>query len=248
MKKSEKYFLEKTRSKVTRAIEDFSLFQEKDRLLIGISGGKDSMALLDILANRKKALSFSFDIKAVHIQLTDIPYYTDAEYLNNFCKEREIEFELISSDKKIVQEDKQACFYCAWNRRRLLFDHAVNHNFNKVVLGHHKDDAVETLLMNMVYHGEFSSFPVKISMFDGHFDIIRPLIYLTDKELQRYIRLIEYTPLPYDCEFAATNKREDLKKFIHELKQIHPNAVNNIFKAMNNINKKHLPVKEKKPS
>jgi tRNA(Ile)-lysidine synthase TilS/MesJ len=239
--KKTKRFLERIRSKVSRAIADYQLIDDGDTVVVGVSGGKDSMALLDILYNRKKVLTFTYKIVAVHIQLTDVPYHTDAVYLSDFCKKRQIEFQLITDDTKIIKEGKQPCFYCAWNRRRLLFEFAAANGYKKVALGHHKDDAVETLLMNMIKHGEYSSFPVKLSMFDKSFDIIRPLIYTSGKELQRYIDIIGYKPLPYDCMYAEKNQREIYKSLIKEFYKISPEASHNIFKAMKNIDTKHLP-------
>jgi len=241
IKKADKKFLEKTRSKVRQALDDYQLIDPEDKILVGVSGGKDSMALLDILANRRKSYHYNYLIGAVHIQLTDVPYHTDAGYLKNYCAERNIDFHLITDDSPIISGEKQPCFYCAWNRRRLIFEFAVQNNYNKVALGHHKDDLVETLMMNMLQHGEMSAFPVKISMFDGAFDIIRPLIYTSDKELQRYIDIIGYKPLPYDCQFAETNRRKKIQNIIKSFYQIHPDATENIFKALKNIDFKHLP-------
>ena len=222
-------------------MHDYQLLNDDDTIVVGVSGGKDSMALLDILANRQKSFPVKYHIVAVHIQLTDVPYHTDDKYLKSFCESRDIDFQLITDDSKIIIEGKQPCFYCAWNRRKLIFQFAADHNYQKVALGHHRDDAVETLLMNMIQHGEMSSFPVKLSMFDGAFEIIRPLIYTTNKELERYINIIGYKPLPYDCEFAPTNQREEIKEVIKQFYQINPNATKNIFKAMTNIDEKYLP-------
>ncbi len=241
MNKANKRFIERVRTKVSRAVSDFELIQANDTVVVGISGGKDSMALLDILANRRLSSPFDYEIIAVHIQLTDVPYHTDAEYLREFCKSRNIRFDMIVDEQKIIQENKQPCFYCAWNRRKLLFEYTAKHQYQKIALGHHKDDAVETLLMNMIQHGEISAFPVKLPMFDGKFELIRPLIYTTNKELERYIGLIRYKPLPYDCQYAATNRREQIKSLIKQMYQIHPDAVSNIFKSMQHIDKKHLP-------
>ena len=241
MNKPDKHFLEKIRSKVGKAIADYQLIENNDKILVAISGGKDSMALLDILNNRKKALPIAFELKAVHIQLTDVPYHTDKKYLQEFCNQRNIEFELITDDTSIIQEGKQPCFYCAWNRRKLLFEYAAANGFNKLAFGHHMDDMVETLLMNMIYHAELSSFPVKIKMFDGILEIIRPLVYITEKELQRYVKLINYKPLPYDCPYAEFNHREKFRKLITKLYQFHPDATKNIFRSLKNIDLKHLP-------
>lgn len=244
MNKADKRFLERSRSKITKAIEDYSLINDGDTIVVGVSGGKDSMALIDILANRRLFSPLKYQIKAVHIQLTDVPYYTDDQYLKTFCESRGVEFELLVDEQKIIQEGKQPCFYCAWNRRKLLFEYTAKNNYQKIALGHHKDDVVETLLMNMIQHGEFSAFPVKLKMFDGQFELIRPLIYTTNKELERYTQLIGYKPLPYDCEYAATNRREQIKTLVRQMYEITPEAVSNIFKSMQNIDFKHLPLQK----
>ncbi len=241
MNKGDKRFLEKIRTKVSEAVRDYNLIKDGDTIVVGISGGKDSMALLDIIANRQVPSPVSYQIIAVHIQLTDVPYHTDYQYLESFCKSRNIDFVLIKDDKKIILDGQQPCFYCAWNRRKLLFEYTANNNYQSIAMGHHKDDAVETLLMNMIQHGEFSAFPVKLKMFDGQFNLIRPLIYTTNKELERYSKLIGYKPLPYDCEYAATNRREEIKTLIRKMYHIDPDASKNIFNAMRNINIKHLP-------
>jgi tRNA(Ile)-lysidine synthase TilS/MesJ len=243
--KTNKKYLERVRTKVSKAINDYALISDGDTIVVGVSGGKDSMALLDMLSNRQKSSKIHYNIIAVHIQLTDVPYHTNDAYLQSFCEARGIDFQLITDDAKIIIEGKQPCFYCAWNRRRLLFQFAAKNKYQKIALGHHRDDAVETLLMNMMQHGEMSSFPVKLSMFDGAFEIIRPLIYNSNKELERYINIIGYQPLPYDCEYAQSNQREDIKQLIKQFYSITPNASKNIFKAMTNIDLKHLPIKKK---
>ncbi len=244
MNKADKRFLERIRSKITKAVEDYGLINDGDTIVVGVSGGKDSMALIDILANRRLFSPLKYQIKAVHIQLTDVPYYTDDQYLKTFCESRGVEFELLVDEQKIIQEGKQPCFYCAWNRRKLLFEYTAKNNYQKIALGHHKDDVVETLLMNMIQHGEFSAFPVKLKMFDGQFELIRPLIYTTNKELERYTQLIGYKPLPYDCEYATTNRREQIKTLVQQMYEITPEAVSNIFKSMQNIDFKHLPLQK----
>jgi len=243
LNKNDKRFIERIRSKVSKAIDDYQLINNGDTIVIGISGGKDSMALLDILSNRQKSSAISYNLIAVHIQLTDVPYYTDEKYLETFCQDRNIKFQLIKDDAKIITEGKKPCFYCAWNRRKLLFKYTADHQYQKVAFGHHRDDAVETLIMNMIQHGEISSFPVKLNMFKGTFDIVRPLIYTTNKELKRYTDLIGYQPLPYDCKYATDNQREKIKVLVKQLYTISPNATENIFKAMTNIDLRHLPIK-----
>ncbi len=241
MKKNDKKFLEKVRFKVAKAIEDYQLIEEGDRILVAVSGGKDSMVLLDALNNRKKYFDFSFDLVAVNIELTDVGYRIEKEKIEKFCLERRIPFIYIKNDIKIVNHRKHPCFYCAWNRRKLIFEYAVSRGFNKVAFGHNRDDVVETLLMNMIYHAETSAFPVKLKMFENKLEIIRPFIYVSNAEAVRYTELIGYEPVAYNCPYAAGNDREKFRKLIKDLHEINPHAVKNIFTAIHHIKKEYLP-------
>ncbi len=241
--KNDKRFVEKIRSKVSEAIIKYDQINPGDNILVGLSGGKDSMALLDVLVNRKRILPFDFKLTAVHIDITTIPYETDRTYLQAFCDEREVAFIYVEND--VVVEAKKAnkspCFYCSWNRRKSLFAYALQNNYSKLALGHHLDDAVETLLMNMTYHGEMSSLPGKLSMFDGKLHLIRPLLLLTDAELRRYSTIIGYRPLVRNCPFENITMRNDAGEIIRQLSKINPKAKFNLFRAMENINQDYLP-------
>ncbi len=242
MEKADKRFLEKVRYKLVKAVEDYDLIQPNDKILVAVSGGKDSMVLLDALHNRKKYFNFPYEIIAVNIELTDVGYTIEKDKIEAFCNERNIPFFHIKNHTRIVDGKKHPCFYCAWNRRKLLFEWAVENGFNKVAFGHNRDDVVETLLMNMTYHAETSAFPVRLRMFDGKIEIIRPLIYVSNAEAKRYIALMNYTPVPYNCPFAEGNDREKFRALLRELYNIHPHAVENIFKSIQHIKTDYLPV------
>ena len=241
---ADKRFLEKIRSKTLKAIHEFHLIQSGDRIAVAISGGKDSMALLDILHNRQKIPGLSYHLTAIHVDLTQVPYHAGEKLLENFTSERQIPFFRISSDVQVIRQGKQPCFYCAWNRRKLLFQWAADHGYTKIALGHHADDVVETLMMNMIYHGETSAITPLQEMFGGKLQIIRPLYFLTAKELERYISLIGYTPPPYDCPYAGTNHRERFRELLSAVKKLHPHATGNILRALRNLNPRYLPPPE----
>ena len=234
--------MEKARSKVGEALHKYKMVEENDNILVGLSGGKDSTGLLDALVNRRRLIPFDFNITAIHINVTTIPYETDKEYLQRFCEERGVEFIYEENDVSIdIKPGQKPCFYCSWARRKSLFSYAVQHGFNKVALGHHLDDAVETLLMNMTYHGEFSSLPAKLSMFDGQLHLIRPLLLLTDRELIRYAEITGYKPLVRNCPYENITQRNEMREILKSFSKINPKAKFNLFRSMTNINREYLP-------
>ena len=242
LEKPDKAFLEKVRTKAAKAITDFNMIADGDRILVALSGGKDSAALLDILHNRKKSLGINYELAAAFIDLSDVPYSVNRERLTVFTAERNIPLYIIDDDTEVVTGEKHPCYFCARTRRRLLFDFAVKNGFNKLAFGHNRDDLVETFLMNVIYHSELSAFPVKLSMFDNRLDIIRPLIYIGNKEADRYVKLLGFEPAAYNCPFAEGNDREKFRKLLGDLYDFHPNVADNIMKSFNNIRPEYLPI------
>ncbi|MBL4561256.1 MAG: hypothetical protein JKX79_09765, partial [Labilibaculum sp.] len=152
--KKDEYFLRKIAKRMGKAISDFDLIEDGDRIMVGVSGGKDSLALLELLALRRKFKKQNFDVVAVHINVLELPYEVDREFLKAFCERLDVE--LIYRDINVDFErpgKKPACFRCSWHRRTTLFKMTDEFKCNKLALGHHMDDAIETLLMNMMYQG-----------------------------------------------------------------------------------------------
>ncbi|NPA42524.1 MAG: tRNA 2-thiocytidine(32) synthetase TtcA [Chlorobi bacterium] len=245
MQKADKRFLEKIRRKVADAVRDYGLIRPGDRILVALSGGKDSTVLLDALHNRMHSLGIPYTLAAATVDLTDVGYAIDTDKLKAFCEERDIPLTILKDDMKITEGPKHPCFYCAWNRRRLLFQYADASGFGKVAFGHNRDDAVETFLMNMIYHAEGSAFPAKLDMFGGRLQIIRPLLYVSNAEAERYVSLIGYEPVPYNCPYARDNDREKFRNLLRTLHGIHPRAGERIFEAMHRIRPEYLPRREK---
>ncbi|MCF8303686.1 MAG: tRNA 2-thiocytidine biosynthesis TtcA family protein [Bacteroidales bacterium] len=243
---NEKY-IERIRKKTGRALKQYRLVEDGDRVLAAVSGGKDSLVMLDTLANRRHYLPVKFELMAVHIWMKDLPENADHEFLRSFCEERNIRFRLIEAHSGIANaagetlKKKSPCFLCSWNRRKRLFQAAAEQNCNKVAFGHHMDDALETLLMNMTYHGEYSSMPPRLKMLKGEFDIIRPLILTKAKEVEHYAEMIGISSVEPDCPYEERNKREEFREIVGKLAGKHKLAKTNLYKAMSNINRDYLP-------
>ncbi len=242
-KKLKKKHINTVQQAFDKALKKHNLIENGDKILVGLSGGIDSLVLLDLLAIRKKYFDVDFELKAVHINIENIPYSIDSQYLNGFCEGRGVEF--LGVDKEIeIDKSKittNPCFICSWNRRKLLFNYAKENNFNKLAMGHHKDDAVETFLMNLIYHGTISSLPVKLKMFDGRMDLIRPLMYLNKEQILKYAEIRGFEAKLKTCKFDNKTYRRKIIAVLEEMKQFHPQAANNIFKAMSNIYTEYLP-------
>lgn len=223
-------------------LRDHSLLAEGDRLLVGLSGGKDSMILLQALAERRKALPFSFDLEAAHVEATGIGYQIDLEKLGDFCASLEIPLHRLSIQPDLEKDpSKSACFVCSWNRRKKLFDLSREGNFNKLALGHHRNDAIETLLMNMIYHGSISSLPYSLDMFEGRIKLIRPLMDLDEILLEEYALLNDLVKVEKSCPHENLTRREDIRSLLVKIEELHGQGPINIFRSMDKIFEEYLP-------
>ena len=229
-------------NKVNKAIHEFGLAGPDDRVLVGLSGGKDSMILLEALADRRRHLPFDFQLFAVHVSATNIGYRMDTGYLQAFCAELNVPLYLEEIEVDLTVDPKKApCFICSWNRRKRIFELSKELDCNKVALGHHKDDAIQTVLMNMIFHGSISSLPQSLSMFDGRIRLIRPLLFIPEKELTYYATLRSFKKQEKSCPYDDTTRRESIKELIRQMDRLNRNARRNIFQAMDNIYQEYLP-------
>jgi len=238
----ERKFLERVRTKTGEAIHRYGLIEEGDNILVGLSGGKDSLALLDILSFRRRRLTVHFNLQAAYIHIRGIPYQSDTVYLSDFCSERDIAFHYREGEVDLSRKPKkQPCFICSWTRRRELFHLAGELGCNKVALGHHMDDMIETLLLNMIYHGAFSTMPPKLPMFKGKICIIRPFVLVTNRELERYAAIRHYRLQNINCPYADQTRRTQVRQMIGEMIKVNRLAKKNLFKSMTNIEPGYLP-------
>lgn len=241
----QKRHIEHVKNYLAKAVMDFDMISEGDRVLAAISGGKDSLVMLDALAAFRKFKKVSFYLEAIHIAVEDVPYKVDRAFLHRFTEELQVPLHFLTITAGIEDRGKKApCFVCSWHRRKTLFKYARENKFQKLALGHHRDDAVETLLINMAYHGHISSLPGKLSMFAGKMELIRPLLLLTDKDTREYAAIKQFPKLIEECPFADLTKRTTARKLMEALSEIHPKATANIFNAMQQIDEEYLPKKQ----
>ena len=238
MTSSPQYFISK---KVGKAIADYDMIQDGDKILVAVSGGKDSLSLLKILRDRLSFVPIDYKIKAV---------YVDLGINNGFANTLECYFRKNKYDYLIKKEDISSskdksdkdfsCFWCSWNRRRVLFQTATDTGCNKIALGHNKDDIAQTFLMNVFFAGEISTMVPKQKMFEGRFDIIRPLAYVEEKELEHLARKCQFPVAEQSCPNHRKNNRRLMAKIIDSAEKVSPDVKTNLLRCTKRIKEEYL--------
>ncbi len=236
-----KFFLsvEKTAGE---AINRWQLVKGGDKVAVGISGGKDSYVLLDILAGRRSRLPVTYDILAVHVKLSGMSYTIDRSFAENLCRELRVPFfflEMPGPDPD--PELSTPCVMCSRLRRKYMFDFCREQGCTKLALGHHRDDIIETFLMNQIFQGTVSSLPPKLSIFNGSLDIIRPLALLGEDRIREYAVLKNFSLQTETCPYENLTNRRKVREILDTMKKLNPDAASCIFKSMSNIRKEYLP-------
>ena len=226
-------------------MRDHSLLDEGDHVLVGLSGGKDSMILLESLVERKAAVPFEFRLTAAHVEAAGIGYQIDKDKLSRFCENLNVPLHYKTIEPDLEKESsKSACFICSWNRRKELFNLSKELNCNKLALGHHRNDAVETLLLNMIYHGSISSLPYSLNMFEGRLKLIRPLMDLDERMLEDYAALNDLVKVEKSCPHEDSTQRDRIAQLIKQIEGTHSKGPYNMFKSMDKIFTEYLPGKK----
>lgn len=227
-----------------KACADYGLIEEGDRILVGVSGGKDSLVLLELLGNRAKIFKPHFEVEAAHVIMTNIPYRTDTIYLSKMAEDVDIPFHVIDTSFDPSTDHRHTpCFLCSWNRRKVLFDKAKELHCNKIALGHHMDDLLVTLLMNMTFQGAYGTMPPKLKMDKFDMTIIRPLCQICEKDLNKMALIRGYRPQEKSCPYENASHRNSIKKILYQIEKISPEARYNMWGAMTNIQTNLLPPK-----
>lgn len=230
-----------------KAINDYGLITDNDHILVGLSGGKDSLALVELLGERSKILVPRFKVTAAHITVSNIPYESDVAYLAEFCKQQGVHFVHHTTHFDMEQDpQKSTCFLCSWHRRKKLFAIAQAHGCNKIALGHHMDDMVETLLLNLVYQGAVASMPALLTMDKFDMQIIRPLALLTENEIRELEKIRAYKKQIKNCPHEKNSSRSNAKALVQMLEKWNPDVRKSLMAAMDNIKHDYLPRKKTK--
>ena len=230
--------------KVKRAIFDYGLIQTGDRVLIGLSGGKDSLALVELLGRRSKIFNPRFEVVVAHVIMRNIPYHSDLDYLRQQVEAQGLPFivEETAFDPS-TDRRKSPCFLCSWMRRKALFEIAKREGCGKLALGHHQDDILETLLMNMIHQGAFGTMPPRLRMDKFAMEIIRPLCLVTEQELRRVAAARGYRQQLKRCPYETASNRAEMKELLARIEAISPDARHSLWSSMTHVQTDYLPHK-----
>lgn len=214
---------------------DYRLLEDGDRILIALSGGKDSLELVRMLAQRARIYKPHIEVEAAHIIMDNIPYETDRSYLQDFCREQSVPLHILhSSFDESTDPRKTRCFLCAWNRRKTLFEFAVSNGFNKIALGHHMDDILVTFLMNITFEGSASTMLPSLRLKHYPLTIIRPLCLVHEADIRKVAEELQFAKQKVLCPYEETTRRSDMQQIFQQLEQLNPEARYSLWRAMMN--------------
>jgi tRNA 2-thiocytidine biosynthesis protein TtcA len=232
------------RRNVGRAIADFNMIEAGDRVMVCLSGGADSYTMLDILQCLQRNAPVKFELIAVNLDQKQpgFPKHILPEYLD----ELGIEYHILEEDtysvvKRVIPEDKTSCGLCSRLRRGIIYRFAREQGYTKIALGHHRDDIIETLFLNMFYGGKLKAMPAKLLSDDGENIVIRPLAYCAEKDIKTYADEREFPIIPCSlCGSQDNMQRQAIKQMLIEWNKQNPGRVETIFSSIQNIVPSHL--------
>jgi len=232
------------RRNTAEAIVDFNMIADGDRVMVCLSGGKDSYTMLDMLLSLQRKAPVSFTLRAVNLdqKQPNFPEHILPEYLQSVGVEYDvIERDTYSVVKRVIPEGKTTCGLCSRLRRGTLYGYAEEHGFNRIALGHHRDDIIETLFLNMFHGGSLQAMPPKLRSNDGKNVVIRPLAYCKEKDIERYAQQKQFPIIPCDlCGSQPNLQRQNIKQMLTQWDKTNPGRVESIFTALTNVKPSQL--------
>ena len=241
-------------SRFRKAISDYQLVTDGDHVLVALSGGKDSLCLLELLARQAHIYRPRFRVEAVHVRMDNIHYETDTSYLERFCKSFDVKLHVLTTrfetnsqnDNKTSlpssgaeftsaaaqRKQKTPCFLCSWYRRKAIFNLAQAEGFNKIALGHHQDDILHTALMNLCFQGRFEGMPVFMKMKKMPLAIIRPLCLEHECDIKDFARMREYEQQIKTCPYEHETHRSEIARLYAQVEEMNGEARYSIWHAL----------------
>ncbi|HCT3782526.1 MULTISPECIES: tRNA 2-thiocytidine(32) synthetase TtcA [Proteus] len=232
------------RRNVGQAIADFNMIEDGDKIMVCLSGGKDSYTLLSILMNLQKSAPIQFSLIAVNLDQKQpgFPEHILPEYL----EQQGVEYKIVEENtygivKEIIPEGKTTCSLCSRLRRGILYRTATEVGATKIALGHHRDDILETLFLNMFYGGKLKGMPPKLMSDDGKHIVIRPLAYAREKDIERFAQAKNFPIIPCNlCGSQPNLQRQVIKEMLRDWDKRYPGRIETMFRATQNIVPSHL--------
>ncbi|KML67558.1 tRNA 2-thiocytidine(32) synthetase TtcA [Pectobacterium peruviense] len=244
----EQYNLNKLQKRLRRnvgeAIADFNMIEEGDRIMVCLSGGKDSFTMLEILRNLQQSAPINFSLVAVNLDQKQpgFPEHVLPQYLDTIG----VEYKIVEENtygivKDKIPEGKTTCSLCSRLRRGILYRTATELGATKIALGHHRDDILQTLFLNMFYGGKLKGMPPKLMSDDGKHIVIRPLAYCREKDIERFAEARQYPIIPCNlCGSQPNLQRQVIKDMLRDWDKRHPGRIETMFSAMQNVVPSHL--------
>ena len=242
--------------KFHKACAQYGLLADGDHVLVGLSGGKDSLALVELLGRRARVHVPKFRVSAIHVRVRERDYQSDTSYLEQFCAECGVTLHVVDteiaqkdesrmqSNGELARADKLAdnpCFLCSWYRRKAMFDLAQKLGCNKIALGHHRDDIEETFLMNLIFQGAVATIPPRLKMERMPIEMIRPLCLISEADLAAYAIQRGYRKQEKLCPFEHVSNRARVKGLLEQLEAMNPEVRDTLWAAMEHIKPDYLP-------
>ncbi len=231
------------RRNVGNAIADYNMIEDGDKIMVCLSGGKDSYTMLEILQNLKKNAPINFDLTAVNLDQKQpgFPEHVLPEYLESI----DIPYHIIEEDtysivKRVIPEGKTTCGLCSRLRRGNLYTYAEKHGFTKIALGHHRDDIIETVFLNMFHGGTLKTMPPKLKSDNGKHIVIRPMAYCSEEDIKIFSKIKNYPIIPCNlCGSQDHLQRVAIKSMLSDWAKV-PGRIENIFRSLQNVKPSHL--------
>lgn len=227
-----------------KASQVFDLIEPDDRILVGVSGGKDSYTLLHLLRLTQRRVPFDFSIIAVNLDQGHPGF--PGHVLENYFQSEGYAYRMLAQDtysvvKQKVPVGKTYCSLCSRMRRGILYNAAVDMGCTKIALGHHRDDVIETLMLNLLFSGQVKAMPPRLTSDDGRNVVIRPLLYCDESDIEVFSQEMAFPIIPCDlCGSQENLQRKQVKRLIQQLNERNPNVRGNLFAALSNVCPSHL--------
>lgn len=216
-----------------KTVREFQLLEDGDNILIGLSGGKDSLFLVETLGKQMRISKPAIKVHAIHIRMENIKYESDTKYLEEFCETWSVKLHIINTSFDMSTDNRKSpCFLCSWNRRKQIFLTAQELGCNKIALGHHQDDIIHTALMNQIFQGHFSTMPARLKMKKMPITIIRPLCMEEEADIKRYAELRGYEKQKKLCPYETDSHRSSVAHLFEEIEKMAPEARFSMWNAL----------------
>ncbi|MDH3637088.1 MAG: tRNA 2-thiocytidine(32) synthetase TtcA [Gammaproteobacteria bacterium] len=227
-----------------QAIDDYNMVQNGDRIMVCVSGGKDSYTMLDLLLSLRRNAPIDFELFAVNLDQKQpgFPAHVLSEYLSSL----DVPFQIVEQDtysivKRVIPDGKTQCGLCSRLRRGALYTFAKQRGFTKIALGHHRDDIIETFFMNLFHGGTLKTMPAKLKSDDGDNIVIRPLAYCRERDIEKYAAIKKYPIIPCNlCGSQENLQRLQTKQLLRDWQCRFPGRVENIFRSLQHVTPSHL--------